>query len=319
MENNRIHHPQSERLNQLEEIKKQARIENNREKFEKAQSEIKSIIKTNEFKIPDNFKELPIENQKDIIQIKINEAVVLENSDIQAYWRNVLKNLENNVNNNSNQIEKTITGEKSKLTSINGKVSIESDYLNIGVNSNNNNIKQNLQDFLITIALADIGKTPSNMNEEYLKILKSANNDQDIEDLKAFSKSIRIGSTGEIISELMNGDINRISMQNTKSKEENDTNITESKNTTGIDIINKNKELLDMQLDDLQQAKAKDPNDFRILANKYKKLITEIDSLSLSDEERKETQRITTELEGKIDNIKHYAELIEESANTLQY
>ena len=359
MENQVYHHPKADELNKLEEIKRQAKLENNREKFENANNQIKQIIKENQIQVPNNFKELPLETQKSIINIKINEAKVLNDTDAVAYYSSVLRDIDNKINSksdiksrqeekinqevNETEIKKeniqteekheekekseeekkepqVIKGEKTTLTAYENNIKIESDYLSIKTNSKNTSLNTNLYGLLISIALIDVNKKVD-LNEDINNVLKNATTEEDFNDIYKFINDIKIGETGTTLAILLEPYVRNY--QNNLDK--NNTEITEevqvqNKVSNKLDDISKKKELLDMNLDELQNTNLKNPDDLYQVSGRYKKLITAAESElnSLNDQDKQKLRLIIDEMQSKITSINRYAEEIENLSRNMK-
>ena len=94
-----IRHPKADELNELERIKREAKVEHNKEKYDWACSEIRRIIRENPYQISKEIRELPLENQRDMIQIKVNESISLEDEEAASYWIRILNNIKEQIAN----------------------------------------------------------------------------------------------------------------------------------------------------------------------------------------------------------------------------
>ena len=354
MENQTFNHPKANELNRLEEIKRQAKLENNKEKFDEANKQIKQIIKENEFQIPSNFNELPLETQKSIIQIKINESRVFNDTDAINYWTSIIQEIDNKINNKKdikskqeekinqeeNEIKETkeviiaektnedkeksekaknepqvIKGEHTTLIKDGNSTKLTSKYLDINISTNNQNLYSSLDKLLTEIALMDLETSSNNIDNTYKEVINNIKTEQDKKDVLEFAKSINIGKSGSNIALFLNSFV-EINNNNKEIINENINNNT----TKQVDDINKRKELLDMSFDDLQNNKTKDPDDFYQISGRYNKLMTDAESIlkSLEGQDKYSMQIMIDEIQSKIRNIKNYAEMIEQTKNSLQ-
>lgn len=352
MENQVIHHPKANELNQLEEIKRQAKAENNKEKYEQAVQKIKQIIRENPLPINKNLLNLPEETQKSIIQIKIKESKVLEDEMAVEYWTRILNNIgkeenknhqmnnnkeknnevkENNTKQDNGEVER-IKGKNSELIKYkNGNIRITSDYLSLNINSNNKKLEHALGDFLITLALTDL-KLGVKIESELDEVLQTVKTEEDMNDLNNFIKSINIGenSTGALLSQLLPAYIKRyFNTQNNNQEISNKSETTDKVKQDETEIKNRkfdnmlydvtrNKELLDMQLDELQTGKQKDPDEFTALSTKYSNLIDELHELLHKNPDNIEIKKLIEEAEITKTGIKRMASMLED-ANEMSY
>lgn len=364
MENQVIHPPKANELNQLEEIKRQAKKENNKEKYDQAVRKIKQIVSENPLPIDNNFLNLPKETQKSIIQIKINEAKVLDDDVAIEYWTRTLNSIgeedkKNNQQNNSqqsnnneekkeevkthnskqdnNEVER-IKGKNSELIRYeNGNVRITSDYLSLNVNSNNKQLEHALGSFLITLALVDL-KREVKIENELNEILQTVKAEEDMNDLNTFIKNINIGenTTGEVLSQLIPAYVKKYFNDQSKKQEKDNNQEISNKNETADKIkqddseiqtrafenrlydVTRKKELLDMQLDELQTGKQKNPDAFIAMSSKYSNLIDELHELLHKNPDNLEIKKLIEEAEITKSGTKRMASMVEET-NRMAY
>ena len=87
MDNNKYTHPMAKELNELERIKREARLNNDIDTYKKAQTDIELIIRANPAMISDEeLNRMSPEGKASYYQVKMNESKILHNEEAYNRW-----------------------------------------------------------------------------------------------------------------------------------------------------------------------------------------------------------------------------------------
>lgn len=89
-------HPKAKELNELEEQKRVAKINNDEIAYNYAQKNIEKIIRENQLSVlPEQWNLMSDEQQIEFVRLKIYESKILKDKDSFNYWMANLHSLEN--------------------------------------------------------------------------------------------------------------------------------------------------------------------------------------------------------------------------------
>lgn len=216
------------------------------------------------------------------------------------------------------EIEKTISNGNTTLTKYkDGNAVLDSKYMDVSVKSNNKMLKINLESTLVTIALDELNQIhgePSKSIRELISLIYQSNTEEDLIDISNYLKSVgQVGEFGSRLNESLQS-----SVQARKAKLANNPGSHNINIEFELDDIKKEIAMADMELDELESASMKDPEDFYALAGKYEKQIKNLEDILpyVEDPKKKDTIKIQiADLRDKVINLRKYAQSIEELGN----
>ena len=209
-------------------------------------------------------------------------------------------------------IQKMAIGEVSKLiiTKTNNHI-LESKYMDMKPNTKNSDLRIDLENILVTLALDDVAKKKNATGKLY-KLLDAYQKPEDVNDIQIFLNDIaKIGNVGLEAKESITNN-----SDNNHKKEVFNRYFDEE-----YEKKKKNADFLDMELDELHSKPNKNPNDYEEIIDRYNSLIQRLEELydetinKVSIEKTQKLEETIKQLKNKVADIKKYTTALNEAIN----
>lgn len=207
-------------------------------------------------------------------------------------------------------IKKMAIGEVSKLiiTKTNNHI-LESKYMDMKPNTKNSDLRIDLENILVTLALDDVAKK-KNATEKLYKLLDAYQKPEDVNDIQIFLNDIaKIGNVGLEAKESITNNYD-----NNHKKEVFNRYFDDE-----YEKKKKDADLLDMELDELHRKPNKNPNGYEEIIGSYNFLIQRLEELydettnKVSIEKTQKLEETIKQLKNKVADIKKYTTALNEA------
>ncbi|MBQ9018891.1 MAG: hypothetical protein IJ097_01090 [Bacilli bacterium] len=267
-----------------------------------------------------------LEERKSEVLKKMKISLEKEDCIAINYWNSVLFNIKKE--------EKRILEEKKKKENhqeVKGEVSILrklpdkepqliSEYKNIKINTKNENLKTDLEKTLHTLALDDVIPNRNHAQKNFVYILQRYQQPEDLNDIKTFLNDVAaVGIKGKEFRDNIN---EMLELSNAREELKKDKINKQNYFDNHLEKLNKEIDLLDMQLDEANNKSNIDSDIYTKLLTAYRIKIEELDEILEETHKEKniskqeEIERKMKYLKQKINSIEQYLNNNKEINNT---